>query len=102
MTVHWSDFALLKLREIFDFYKANAGIRVARKLVSEIIESTIFLEQNPAIGQKEELLQNRTENIRYIIHSHFKLLYWIEESKNRVIIAHVFDCRQNPEKMSGF
>jgi len=102
MTIYWSDFARLKLREIFDFYKAEAGTHVARKLVSKLIDSTVLLEQNSEIGQREELLQNRTEDFRYLVHSHYKILYWIDSSANRIVIAHVFDCRQNPTKMSGF
>ncbi len=102
MTIFWSDFARSKLRGIFEFYKSEAGLIVARKLVAELIDSTLLLEQNPEIGQKEELLQNRPEEFRYLIHNHYKILYWIDKSGHRIVIAHVFDCRQNPSKMAGF
>lgn len=37
------------------------------------------------------------EDFRYLVESNFKIIYWIEN--NKITIASVFDCRQNPENM---
>jgi plasmid stabilization system protein ParE len=69
-------------------------------LVEGIIDATIILEKNPKIGQKEELLSNRPQNFRYLVFKNYKIVYWINTTKNRIEIVHVFDCRQNPMKMA--
>jgi len=55
------------------------------------------LHSNPLAGQKEELLINNTEEYRYLVESNYKILYW--KAENIIVIASVFDCRQNPEKV---
>ena len=102
MTVYWTRFAENKLEEIFDYYSVKASVRTARKLVTTIIDASLELEENPLIGQKEELLADRPQEFRYLICKKYKLIYWIDEARQRVEVANVFDCRQNPVKMKEF
>lgn len=97
LKVFWTDTALFQLEDIFKYYKVKASIKVAKTLAKRIIDSTIVLGHNPRIGQKEELLQNRKREYRYIIEGNYKIIYWIEDQY--VKIASVFDCRQNPNKI---
>ncbi|MCD4793036.1 MAG: type II toxin-antitoxin system RelE/ParE family toxin [Bacteroidales bacterium] len=67
LTIYWTRFAENKLDDIFDYYKTKAGISVALKLINGIIDKTILLNKHTNIGQKEELLADRTQNFRYLI-----------------------------------
>jgi plasmid stabilization system protein ParE len=99
LTVFWTRFAENKLNDIFEYYESNAGIRIAGKLVNGIIDSTINLSKNPYVGQIEELLANRPNHFRYLVYKNYKIIYWINKDKNRIEIANIFDCRQNPDKL---
>ena len=37
LTVYWTQFAEDKLTDIFEYYKYNAGVRVAQNLINGII-----------------------------------------------------------------
>ena len=97
LKVFWTDTAIEKLEDIFDYYKNKASIQVARSIVGTIVDSTINLERQPKIGQVEELLINRTNEYRYLVSGNYKIIYWIDEPY--IKIATVFDCRQNPIKL---
>ncbi len=94
----WTDFAVEKLSEIFQYYKEVAGADKSQQIVNLIIEKTIYLEKHPAIGVKEELLNKRKKEFRYIVQGNYKIVYWIE--LNIITIATVFDTRQNPKNLS--
>lgn len=100
MTVYWTTFAENKLTDIYNYYETTASIHIAQKLINGIIDKTISLDKNPNIGQKEELLSNRPQNFRYLVFKNYKIIYWINGTKNRIDIVNVFDCRQNPQKMN--
>ena len=99
LRVFWTDTARFQLEDIFDYYKNAASLKVARKLVKQIIDRTIQLEQKPISGPKEPLLTDRKFEYRYLVEGNYKIIYWIEN--NYIKIATVFDCRQNPEKMKN-
>jgi plasmid stabilization system protein ParE len=97
LTVFWTEFAKAKLQDIFEHYKLNSrSANVAKKLVDGITDETIGLEKQPYIGQKEELLSDHPQNFRFLI---FKIIYWINESKNQIAITNVFDTLQNSNKI---
>lgn len=100
MTVYWTLLAEEKLKDIFDYYRQVANLKVARKMVSGIVERTLELDKNPLIGEKEELLSDRAEGFRYLVHRQYKIIYWLNDTENRIEISNVFDCRQNPTKMT--
>jgi len=99
LAVYWSRFAENKLYDIYNYYESKAGTRIARKLIAGIIDKTIVLDNNPHIGQKEKLLSDRPQNFRYLVFKNYKIIYWINQNKNRIDIVNVFDSRQNPLKM---
>ena len=99
LAVYWTRFAEDKLDDIYDYYESKAGIRIARKLISGIIDKTIGIDKNPHIGQKEELLTDRPQHFRYLVFIGYKIIYWINQNKNRIDIVNVFDTRQNPFKI---
>lgn len=99
LDIIWTDFAKKELRKIFDFHKEKASLKIARKIVNGIYESTERLKSKPEIGQKEELLVNRPQGFRYLVHTNYKIIYWINSENQRLEITDVFDTRQNPVKI---
>ena len=99
LRVFQTDTARFQIEDIFNYYKDKASIRVARKLVKQIIDRTIQLEKNPESGPKEPLLTDRKFEYRYLVEGNYKIIYWIED--NYIKIATIFDCRENPEKMKN-
>ena len=95
--IFWTEFATNQLEQIFDFYKYNANIKTAGKIVVQIVDRTMMLEKNPLIGPKEPLLERRDKEYRYFLEGNYKIIYFIEE--NYIKISSIFDCRQNPIKI---
>lgn len=100
LEVYWLEFAESKLDDIYDYYSIRASKKVAKNLVSAIIDSTITLASQPLIGQVEENLKSRPEEFRYLVYKNYKIIYWINNDQNRIEIVDVFDTRQNPIKIS--
>ncbi len=99
LDVYWSQVAEIKLEDIYGYHKQKAGIRVAQKIIIGIIDQTATLGKNPQMGQREELLLERTQEFRYLVYTNYKIIYWVNIKKRRVEIANVFDVRQNPIKL---
>ena len=77
LEIFWSQLAEDKLKDIFDYYKVKAGLKIARKIVNQIIDKTIDLDQNPNIGQIEDLLNHKKFEFRYLISTNYKIIYYI-------------------------
>lgn len=99
LRVLWTDTARFQLEDIYDYYKTKASLKVAKKIVTQILDKTITLEKHPTAGQIEELLKERLNSYRYLIEGNYKIIYWIDD--NYIKIASVLDCRQNPKKMNN-
>lgn len=100
LKVFWTDTAKYQLEEIFDYYSHKASLSLARKLVKQIVNRTIQLEQNPKSGSLELLLSKRKFEYRYLVEGNYKIIYWIEA--DFIKIAAVFDSRQNEKKIKRF
>ena len=99
LKIYWTDFSKTELRKIFSYYKDNASLSIAKKLVLEIENKTTILKTHPNIGQREELLKEREQEFRYLVFKNYKIIYWINNKKNWIEISDIFDTRQNPIKM---
>lgn len=99
LEIFWTQFAEDKLYDIFQYYKFKAGIKIAKKIINEIVDKTLILEQNNKAGQIEELLIERKQEFRYLVSGNYKIIYYIKVKTNKVIIANIFDSRQNPLKL---
>jgi plasmid stabilization system protein ParE len=102
LTVYWTQTAEDKLNDIFEYYKFNAGVRIAKKLINGIIDTSLELDKNAYGGQKEILLENRIQGFRYTVFKNYKILYWIDETNKIIFISNIFDSRQNPNKINQF
>lgn len=99
LKIYWTDFAKNELQENFKYLKENASLRVARKETQKIVKETRRLKKQPEIGQIEELLSDRKQEFRYLVHQTYKIIYWINKEKNQVEIVDVFDTQQHPIKI---
>ena len=95
----WSDFAERRIDEIFEYYKTEASIGIAKKLISNIINATAILTDSPHVGQIEELLLERSEEYRYLLYKNYKIIYSVDLNTGFIKIADIFDSRQNPVKI---
>jgi toxin ParE1/3/4 len=102
LKVYWTLFAESKLEDIFEYYKINVDIKVAKKITNGILDTTSKLTKKPFIGQIEDLLSGRTLVFRYIVYQNYKIIYLVNEVKNHVLILNVFDTRQSPLKINLF
>ena len=100
LTVYWTQFAEDKLKDIYDYYRYKANPKVAANLVNGIVDATLDLDRKPFAGQKEELLSDRLQEFRYIVFQNYKIIYWIDNLNNMILISNVFDTRQNPVKLN--
>ena len=55
----WSNHAENELDSIFNYYSEFASVRVAKKLIQDILAEPNKLLLNPEISQREELLLDR-------------------------------------------
>lgn len=99
LKIFWTNFAKNELKNIYNYHKQVASIKVAKRVVKNIALETKNLSTQPEMGQIEEILQNRPQNFRYLVHTNYKIIYWKNREKNRVEIVDIYDCRQNPSKI---
>ena len=98
MKIIWSDFASQNLKEIFDYYKKNAGISIARKIKSDIFLATKHLNKHPNSGQIELNLESLNEGHRYLVEGNYKIVY--KKIAKGMLITDIFDTRQDPIKIN--
>jgi len=72
---------------------------MGKKIVNNIVDQTIDLDKNPEIGQVETALKDKVREFRYLVYSNYKIVYYINRKPKLIVIANVFDTRQNPRKI---
>ncbi|MCC4211661.1 type II toxin-antitoxin system RelE/ParE family toxin [Leeuwenhoekiella parthenopeia] len=99
LKLFWTDFSQSELKKIYRYYREQAGLRIAQKIVEGILNESLKLISQPRPGQVEPLLKHRNKEFRYLIYKNYKIIYLILEEQNRIDIQDVFDTRQNPRKI---
>ncbi len=99
MEIIWSEFAEVQLDKIFQYYRKKAGSKLAFNLLEGILTQSEVLKKSPFIGQKEPLLRNRKIEYRYLLYKNYKIIYSIDQLKEQIKIADIFDTRQFPTKI---
>lgn len=97
--LRWDPIAKEQITEIFNFYKTRYGVRTAKKITDAIRQSSKRLKEQPLLGFKEPLLLTNPHGYRSLIEGNYKIVYCLEKD-NYIRIAAIFDCRQNPDKLS--
>jgi plasmid stabilization system protein ParE len=96
MKIIWTEFAISELKSIYDYYKWNVGITIAKKIKTQIFASAKQLTKFPESGQIEENLL-RLGEFRYLVSGNYKIIY--KQVTENIFITDIFDCRQNPKIM---
>jgi plasmid stabilization system protein ParE len=100
MVVKWAIFAKQQLKNIFDYYLEVAGKKVAREIVNDIQQSTKLLASFPLMAAIEPALKEFSDTFHSLVVRHrFKVVYYIDEANNKIVIVTIFDCRQDPNKL---
>ncbi len=100
LTIHWTDFAKNELKNIFDYFHQKTSLKIAKQISLQIVEKADSLSDFPEMGAIEELLKDRPQNFKYIVSTNYKIIYWVNKTKNRIEVVDVFDTRQDPVKIS--
>ena len=97
MDIIWLPLAEEALGNIYRFYMEKSQ-QAARRIISDILESTQRLSDYPEIAPIEQILDNHPIIFRsLVIRKTYKVVYYAEG--NIIYIADVWDCRQNPESL---
>ena len=100
MKLYWTEFSKKELKTIFNFYKDKVNIITSKRIIDNIVDSVEVLVIYPEIGMIDPKLSNNQSKIRFIISTNYKILYKINNEKNRIEILDIFDARQNPNKIA--
>lgn len=92
----WSDFAIAQLDEIYFYYERDRGTRIAKRLVSNLIEAPNKLIYSPYIGREEDFIKHTKTKYRFLLHKDFKIIYTVDEDNNYIKIVDIFHTRQDP------
>jgi plasmid stabilization system protein ParE len=74
-------------------------LQIAKSVIEKIITEPNKIIAYPEISQIEELLLDRENEYRSLIADKYKIIYSIDTKQRRIMIADVFDTRQNPQKI---
>ena len=99
MKVFWTELAKSQLKEACQYYKETASAKVAASIRSKVYEKTRKLSHFPEIGQKENNPLVAAMDYRYLVSGNYKIIYRIIPKEKTVLIAAVFDTRQDPNDL---
>ncbi len=99
MRIVWSDVAKANVKDIHSYYQEVAGSKLAQSIISKIIKKPRLLSKQPEIGQIEENPAVAGRGFRYLVEGNYKIVYKVYTEDKQILIATVFDTRQNPTKL---
>jgi plasmid stabilization system protein ParE len=75
----WSEFAETQLDDIYEYYKKKTSLKIANKILTDIIKESDKLIKASFIGQEEDLLKDREIHYRYLVFKNYKIIYSVDE-----------------------
>ena len=96
MEVIITETAKNRLKDIYQYYKKVASIKIARRIKQELIQRIQSLKHYKDIGPIDEYLEYLKKGHRKLTEGNFKIVYRIQE--NTIFITDIFDTRQHPGK----
>ena len=100
MRVIWSDTAKADVKDIYNYYKKKASLKVARSIRSKLIKKPRLLSKQPELGQEEDNPVVAGREFRYLVEGNYKIVYRVFTERQEILIATVFDARQNPNSLN--
>ena len=77
---YWTAKAKEDLKEITKYYKKEISINMAHKKVKDLKHYADLLADNPLLGFYEQALSSEPQGFRSLVHEHYKIIYFIEET----------------------
>ena len=100
MQVKWTHRALNRLNLAVNYGLREFGEKTAFQFYQKVLSYETLLATNPYMGKVEKVLETRQMVYRsFVVHPHFKLIYYVNEKKQCVVIIYFFDTRQDPDKL---
>ncbi|MBS9783011.1 MAG: type II toxin-antitoxin system RelE/ParE family toxin [Pasteurella sp.] len=90
MKIIFSNKANNTLVDIFEYIATEYNMESAERIVNEIIDGTIILEQFPKIGRIF-----KGENIRFLMIGKYVAVYYIDIKNDHIIITEIYTAGQN-------
>ena len=99
--VIWSHLAELKLADATLYCRKMFGGRIAAKFYRQAKERASLLARFPYIGPLDPDLSDVGQmTYRHLLtHSHFKLIYYVDEVKLEVHVVDFWDTRRDPTSL---
>ena len=99
MEINWQPEARSAVKNIYYFYEEKSEI-AANEIVEDINASAEYLATFPRMAPVEPSLSGRSETFRaLLVKKLFKIIYYIDEVADEIVIVTVWDCRQNPKTL---
>lgn len=99
MVIDFQPKAENRLKEIHAYYKEKSE-SAANKILKDIYDAVLPLKNFPQMAAIEPLLSDLPITFRsLIVRSIFKVIYFIDEEKEVINIATIWDCRQDDKRM---
>lgn len=100
--VVWSKNANRKRIAFLAYGKKEFGRKAAAKMNERIESHVQALAKNPYMGTVEPLLQGRRQTYRsLVVHKLVKLIYFVDDTANRIQISDVWDTRREPHTQAS-
>lgn len=92
ITVEFTRNAILDVKEIVAHLKEITSVEKARKVRKDIFDATKRLKNHPQLGKLDEKRKNKDAEVRYLIHSPYRIYYELTTSK--IFIIEVSNSRK--------
>ena len=97
----WSERAKKSLHIVENYILREFGEDKRSEFMTEAEQVAIQLEQFPNLGKLEPLLTHRRKPYRsYLVTRRTKMIYYIDNEHERVIISDIWDIRREPKTAS--
>jgi plasmid stabilization system protein ParE len=97
LEIVWTEAADRDVALAFDYLQGRSR-RAARAFLRRIFAAVDDLERMPHLGKVCELELSR--EYRALVVGYHKVFYAIDSERDRIIIARVWDTRQDPTRLS--
>ena len=97
----WSERGKKSLHIVEDYILREFGEQKRSEFMAETEKVALQLESFPTMGKVEPLLAHRKKLYRsYMITRKSKMIYYIDERRELVVISDVWDIRREPKTAS--
>ncbi|MFL1896235.1 type II toxin-antitoxin system RelE/ParE family toxin [Aquimarina sp. 2-A2] len=92
----WSTLAENQLEQVYEQHIKRSSLKAAKKVIHTIIGEVNLLIEEPFLGSVEESLQRDKITYRSLTANQYKIIYTVDETKDLIKIATVYNSRRDP------